>query len=342
MPERVDATAMAEDVGWFRGLLEVGCAGYDRVAASPAFDPGKFFGDWREQLRSAGSQVLTEDAVAEPMAHLQQLAPSSHLIIAGAGMSTPPPTAAPPRRQPYTCTTVGDTAVITLSTFQGSRSGIGAYLERFVDDYPQHAAHDRILFDLRGNGGGRLDYMLRWIAQARASDWQTYPYEEVRGPIAPAARWNQTVGWQIRNDTVDSPEARDERARLRAEWPELVAAPATRVFDGWRNGHGDHPYDGRVYVAVDRRTGSSGERAAIDLQRALGAVLVGEPTAGAAQYTEAVPFVLPATGLRCTIPTKRHDFGVEIEGTGWPVDIPLDDVTQDTATLVNLIDDVER
>lgn len=342
VPERVDAAALAGDLEWFRELLEVGCAGYSRLAASPGFDAEEFFGHWSARLRATAQQVRTREAIVEPMAQLQRLAPSSHLLLAGVGMNTPPARRRADADSPYAWAAVSDTAVITLTTFQGFRGDVGSRLERFVADYSRHAAHDRILFDLRGNGGGRLDYMLRWIAQARSSDWQTYPYEEVLGLLAPCTRWNQTVGWQVRNDTVDSAEAARERVRLQSEWPEPATAPATRVFDGWREGNGEHPYRGRVYVAVDRHTGSSGERAAIDLQRALGAVLIGEPTAGAVQYTEGVPFVLPATGLRCTIPTKRHDFGREIEGTGWPVDIPLDDIEQDSECLVDLLDGVER
>lgn len=111
-----------------------------------------------------------------------------------------------------------------------------------------------------------------------------------------------------------------------------------RRFDGIREGHGSAPYQGNVVVLVDRHTGSSGEKAAIELQRALGATLIGEPTAGAMQYTEGVPFALPRTGLICTVPTKRADYGADVEGIGWPVDVPLDPIDQPAAAAISAVD----
>src|SRR5579875_2773455 len=145
-----------------------------------------------------------------------------------------------------------------------------------------------------------------WIARAKAADWQTYGYVEVYGRIAYCSMWNPIVEWQIRNGMVDSVQAIVERQALSAEWPMLFDAPPTRRNDGRYSGYGCDPFAGPIFVLVDRRSGSSGERAAIDLQRALGAVLVGEPTAGAMQYTEMRRFVFPQTGVQCTVPTKRQ------------------------------------
>jgi hypothetical protein len=282
---------------------------------------------------ASGPTIDIRAAALEPMAKLQRMAPNAHLVIVGADTRA----GRPPPDEPYSWRRVADTAVIRLATFQGFRPEVGARLAQFVADYPRHAECDRILFDLRGNSGGNLTYIHRWIAQARATKWQSYPFVEIYGRVAPCTTWNYTVEWQVRNRTVDSAEAIAERQRLRNEWPSLVDAPPTRTFDGWRPADGESPFHGPVYVLVDRYSGSSGERAAIDLQRALGAVLLGEPTVGAMQYTEARRFIFPETGVQCTVPIKRHEFGGEIEGVGWPVDVALADVDQDAAEVVGLL-----
>jgi len=329
----VNSAEFAADLGFFRQLLADACAGYDRLIAHSEYDADIFFADWRRSVLTFGSTVDIRTVAFGSMAELQRMALNAHLVIVGADTSA----GRPPPDEPYTWRQVDDTAVIRLATFQGFQPDIGARLEQFVADYPRHAASDRILFDLRGNSGGNLTYIHRWIAQARATKWQSYPYVEIYGRIAPCTTWNYTVEWQIRNESVDSAEAIAERHRLADEWPSLVDAPPTRRFDGWRPADGRSPFQGPVYVLVDRFSGSSGERAAIDLQRALGAVLLGEPTAGAMQYTEARRFVFPETGVQCTVPIKRHEFGREIEGVGWPVDIALADIDMDATGVVRLL-----
>jgi hypothetical protein len=331
----VGTAAFVADLPFFRRVLEDACAGYGRLLRNPEYNADAFFADWRDSILAAGGTISVRSAASGPMNELQRLAPSRHLVIVGAGPSGQPS----PGGHPYSWRIVDNTAVIRLTTFQAFDAEIAPQLDRFVADYPSHKECERVVFDLRGNKGGSTTYVRDWIARARAGEWQTYGYVEVYGRIACCSMWNPVVEWQVRNGTVDSREAIADRSKLSAEWPTLGDAPPTRTNEGHYPGQGTDPYDGRVFVLVDRHSGSSGERAAIDLQRALGAVLVGEPTAGAMQYTEARRFIFPETGVQCIVPIKRQEFGREVEGIGWPVDITLnaDDLACDAVELLPLL-----
>jgi hypothetical protein len=232
---------------------------------------------------------------------------------------------------------VADTTVITLRTF-GGNAAVREQLRQLASDYAEHARQPRIVFDLRGNGGGSLEYVDQWIGRARHGTWRTYPRLEVVGALWPCSAWNWVVEQQIREGRADTTAARTERDRLREAW-DTRRPPHTSTLDaGFRENLASAPYDGRVYVLVDRYSGSSGELAAVQLKRALGATVLGERTAGAMQYAQVRRLVLPHTGLVCQVPTKRFFFDEEVERVGWPVDVYLEDVTQDAATLVPHLD----
>jgi len=240
-----------------------------------------------------------------------------------------PPTEPRPRPAQvpaYEWQATGVTAVITLQRFSGGPK-VREQLSRFPGDYALHSTRPNVLFDLRGNGGGDLRYVDRWIAQAVRGTWQTYPRLEVVGALWPCSLWNATVEQQILDGTVDTAASRAERERLRAEWPVQPPPHTARLDPGVREGRGEHPYAGRVFVLVDRNSGSSGELAAVQLKRALGATVIGERTTGVMQYGEARRVVLPATGLVCQLPTKRFFFDEEVEAVGWPADVYLEDIS---------------
>ncbi len=228
----------------------------------------------------------------------------------------------------YDWKVVGDTAVVTLRCFQSGPSSVAGRLERFVGDYEEHRQCPKVLFDLRGNPGGDLRFVRRWISQARADRWQSYPILDWSGALWPCSDWNRVVEWQIRDGRVDEPEARAERVELRAGWFDDPLLRTPQLDPGWREAGGSRPYSGRVFVVVDRRTGSSGELAAVELERALGALVLGERTAGAMQYGEARRFVLPRTGLVCQVPIRRFFFDGEVEGVGWPARLYLERTDQ--------------
>jgi C-terminal processing protease CtpA/Prc len=227
--------------------------------------------------------------------------------------------------------------VITLRSF-ATTTAVRQQLRRLADDYPEHARRPTLLIDLRGNQGGSLEYLRAWIAQARQGEWRSHPYQEVVGALWPCGPWNVAVERQIREGTVDLPEARAERERLRAAWSHPPPAPPSRLGLGLQRGRATHPYTGRVVVLLDRNAGSSGELAALDLRRALGAVLVGERSAGTMQYGEVRRFVLPHTGLVCQVPTRRFLFDTAVEGVGVPVAVYLERSEQDVTDLIPSVD----
>jgi hypothetical protein len=243
---------------------------------------------------------------------------------------TPAPQVRPPRVPAYEWRKEGDTAMVTLRRFGGGVTVRGE-LDRFVADYAAHAQSRQIVFDLRGNNGGSLEYIHRWISQARRGPWRTYPRLEVVGALWPCSEWNAMVERQVREGRVDTVEAREERERVQTEWPTQRPAHASWLDDGLREERAEAPYGGKVLVLVDQNSGSSGELAAVQLKRALGAVVLGERTAGAMQYGELRQFVLPRTGLVCQVPTKRFFFQHEVELVGWPTDVYLENAGQDVS-----------
>ncbi len=72
---------------------------------------------------------------------------------------------------------------------------------------------------------------------------------------------------------------------------------------------------GGLYVLIGRRTASAAMVNAVDLKRAAGAILVGEPTgARPNSYSEAGFFQLPRSGLQGTVAICHYDL--------WPEDVP--------------------
>ena len=128
------------------------------------------------------------------------------------------------------------------------------------------------------------------------------------------------------------------REHLRAAWLGPPPASPTELGLGIQRDRATHPYRGRVGVLLDRHAGSSGELAALDLRRALGAVLVGERSAGTMQYGEVRRFVLPHTGLVCQVPARRFFFDTAVEGVGVPVDVYLERSEQDVTDLIPSLD----
>ena len=95
-----------------------------------------------------------------------------------------------------------------------------------------------------------------------------------------------------------------------------------------------------MVALVDRFSGSSGELAALELRCALGAILVGERTAGTMQYGQLQRFVLPRTGLVWQVPTRRFFFEEAVEAVGLAVDAYLEQIDADAADLVPLLERV--
>jgi peptidase S41-like protein len=234
---------------------------------------------------------------------------------------------------PYEWRSVGDTAVIRIREFKGPPKAI-ANLKEIARDYPNHRKHRRIVFDLRGNGGGDDSYLYDWIDVAKKGVWLDVPELHVEGLLWPCFRWNMLIARQIVDGRIGSEDARVEREALRSSWPDRPLSPHLRLDPSLMEGHAAEPYEGRIVVLIDRNTVSSGEGAATALRRALGARVLGERSGGFTQYTNAPTFVLPRTGIPWVIPTKRNFHEGQVEGVGLPVDSYLANIEEPVEALI--------
>lgn len=243
------------------------------------------------------------------------------------------PRPADPGADVYTYQPMGDVGLITLRNFKGPPEA-WARLRQFVADYPRHRRHKLLVFDLRGNGGGDDGVVYEWLDQAVRGPWYGSGELWVQGSFYPCFTWNLLVRRQIKDGSIDQPDAIAERQAQRAKWP-LPPRPSRHAFDGGKvEGHAKAPFTGRIIVLVDRNSISSGESGAYALQRATGALLVGERTGGFLQYGNAPSFVLPRTGMAWVVSTKRNYFESSVEGVGHEVSIYLDDVRRPVVELL--------
>ncbi|WP_394834626.1 S41 family peptidase [Pendulispora rubella] len=232
----------------------------------------------------------------------------------------------PPTQQEklYTWRPVGDAAVITVRRLWGT--GVQEQqLEELAKDYEAHRHFARIIFDFRGNGGGSDSPIYAWIAKAKNGLWDSGAERVLEGALTPCPTWNTVVQRQIQDRTVDTQEARDERAKVRAKWPHGLHRASWVYHSGVIDEHSDHPYSGRIYVLTDRHAGSSGESGPLALKLALGALLVGERTDGTLEFGNQSTFILPHSGVRWNLPIKQNLFEQPVESVGVPVDVYLAD-----------------
>ena len=241
-----------------------------------------------------------------------------------------------PMEELYAWRGLGDTAVITVRRFAGTGAQ-EKQLERLVRDYDAHRRFARIVFDLRGNGGGNDSAIYDWVAKAKRGLWSAGAEWELQGALTPCQTWNVLVQRQIQDRTVDTPDARSERAKIRAEWPK-GPHPATWLYrPGLIDGQAERPYSGQVFVLVDRYSGSSGESGALTLKRALGATLIGERTDGTIEFSDQRTFILPHSGVRWSFGSKRNLFEEPVEGVGIPVDLYLADPAAPVEQIVSML-----
>lgn len=209
-------------------------------------------------------------------------------------------------------------------------------LKKWAADHKRHFRFDRIVLDLRGNGGGNDTYCYDWIAGHLPAATTVVPDDKI---------WmldGKYLGmWNI---TIAMAAARGEDAVPR--WlvegrPHPAPNAEITVVSGVDNymSAGESPWTGRMLVLTDRRTGSSGESVAWMLRVGLGARLAGRPTAGIIRFGIAAPYLLPRSGLALILPTKMNDYPPEVELAGVPVDINLNPVMplEDVATHFNRI-----
>ena len=72
----------------------------------------------------------------------------------------------------YTWSSMGDTAAIRIKRLFGTTKGL-ENLAHIPQDYPEHAKFKRVIFGLRGNGGGDDSYVYDWISKAKNGTWSS-------------------------------------------------------------------------------------------------------------------------------------------------------------------------
>lgn len=194
-----------------------------------------------------------------------------------------------------------------------------AAIARWVAGADRHFSHDRIVVDLRGNSGGNDGHTLAWAGRrikalpgfARDEGWV------VRG--VPLGAWN-TAAWREARDGKDAVP----RVLLEGRHEPRPGDRLEIAGDEGSLPAGDCYWGGRMIVLTDRRTRSSGESSAWLLRQGLTATIAGERSTGMIEYGNIVPYVLERSALVIQLPTKRNDFGLSVEGVGFPVDVELD------------------
>jgi hypothetical protein len=208
-------------------------------------------------------------------------------------------------------------------------------LNNWAADHKRHFRFDRIVLDLRSNGGGSDTYCNDWMA------------DHLPGPakVVPDARtwlldgkylrvWNLVVSMAVTHGTDAVPgwlvESRPQPVPdsvLTVE-PDSLDMPA-----------GASPWSGRLLVITDRHTASAGESSAWMLREGLGARLAGRPTKGTIRFANTAPYLLPRSGLVLILPARANDYPDEMELAGVPVDVDLNPVMPlaDVATHFNRI-----
>ncbi|MEP6666253.1 MAG: S41 family peptidase [Nocardioidaceae bacterium] len=210
----------------------------------------------------------------------------------------------------------GDVLVIVVRTLMGDIADEAA-LATWVAGAVDHFSHDKILVDLRGNGGGNDGHTWNWaepyLSRAsagwcRSRGWMVGDRE--------AGYWNAAVWYELQLGVDNVPPSLlagrhqpDSTDQLTPDVTDLAPGPT--------------PWDGRMVIAVDGDTGSSGESSYWLLRHGFNAVGVGAPTKGMMEFGNIVRYVFPRSGLTVSLPTKHNDFGRRVEHVGMPVDVTI-------------------
>lgn len=227
-----------------------------------------------------------------------------------------------PRAHPaFAARTLADgTRWYTLPGFNGDPGSVDAkaltpIIAGMRNDIDGVAAAPRIVFDLRGNGGGSSDWSRQIAAilwgrtamRALPSNSDGVDWRASAGNIATLEGYRAT--W--RNAPEVSQEAKDwadriaagmtgARGRGEALWREVDAAETAET------GKGSGPVlAGRVFVLTDWGCGSACLDA-VDLWTALGGVHVGQETSADSLYMDVRQVALPSGFARAVIPMKVY------------------------------------
>lgn len=308
-----DADALRADVDSLRELIEQRHFG---VANGRAPAPAAVLDEWERQLDE--DPRTWGEAVADLQASLRAELRDQHVLLPGA------PPQAPAVGPTIEERIVDGVLVLCVRRLYGDKE-VELALVDWVAGADRHFEHDRIVVDLRGNGGGNDGHTWSWVGRrlhavpgfGSDSTWV------VRGK--PLGSWN-AIAWREARDGSDS-LAPSHRAARHDPQPDDRIELVDESFD---IPAGDLEWHGQMLVLTDRDTRSSGESSAWLLKRGLGARLLGAPTTGMIEYGNVAVYAFERSGLVIHLPTKHNDFGLPVESVGFPVDLPLEpDVSAD-------------
>jgi hypothetical protein len=224
---------------------------------------------------------------------------------------------------------------LRIRRFHGTKDD-DQILKDWAADHTRHFRFDRIVLDLRSNGGGNDTYCYDWMADHLPAATMVAPDDRIwMVGDKYLGMWNAAVATTATQgeDAVPS--------WLREGRPQPAPDAELAVVSGTDNHMpaGESPWTGQMLVLTDRRTGSSGESVAWMLREGLGARVAGRPTAGVIRFGMAAPYLLPRSGLFLILPTKINYYPREVELAGIPVDVDLSPVMplEDVAVYFNRI-----
>ena len=218
----------------------------------------------------------------------------------------------------------GDVATVRIRTLSDSEDG-SPRLEAGATD-PSPLEHDRVVVDLRGNGGGNDAFISRWIADAVVHAHDAPSERCLSVGDKPVMVWNAIALEAVRHPDAPPPTSLLPYAHTPAPDDELRVELHTEHVPA-----GTRPFRGRMLVLVDGGTGSSGESSTLMLRDGLGARVVGVPSMGLLESANVAPYVLPRSGLTLTFPTQWVATPEPMEFVGIRPDVELDVTTPFTA-----------
>lgn len=297
------------------------------VLAAPVHDElDAWMRGWRERL-VAHQPTTWGGALGTDFHDLRWLVRDAHLSAAGEDLTlvraTNPRTAEPVLGDdPGPCaqwTDHGGVLCVRLRSLDDS-GGNDALLEQWRDAHAAHFAYDRIVVDLRGNGGGNDMYVYQWFADHAPAHTPVVASRTWKLGGEALMLWNAVVAMEATHG-VDAVPAWIRDRRPTPDASVALVEEAGGAEDVVAHA-GDTPWYGRMLVLTDRQTGSSGESAAWALQRVFGARLAGGRTAGCLRFGNITPYLLPRSGLLVRLGSKWNDHD-DVEMIGLPVDVPL-------------------
>ncbi|WP_168796478.1 S41 family peptidase [Arthrobacter echini] len=227
--------------------------------------------------------------------------------------------------------TIDGIRTVRIRTLDGS-DDVDTVLLAGVARSAEDFAHQYIVVDLRGNGGGDDSYITDWfspfIAEPAGPAW-TELGMTLSSSGSSTAFWNYATWLRLNHHRVpESFEAEHLRPKQNdsieiRRGPEQTASFLTGSVQSGSTSGGSEPWAGSMIIVIDGGTGSSAESAALLLRNLVGAVIVGSPSYGAIDYGNLAPYFLPTSGMEIHLPAQENDWGTSIDFVGIRPDIPL-------------------